>query len=179
MITSRVCTVLDTPASHHNNSDRSSGTGSRCDNNTMPHLAVGMPTTARAGVSSSLSNFSTSSTQLECSMNKQPMQLPSASCSQSFNYDATSNTTTRPIDHNTSSSKGSEAQTQCGICFDSFATSSMMAALLPQQQASSSAAHGRCGHYFCQGCLRSYVQEELKVWLQPGLYLDFGLEVRI
>jgi hypothetical protein len=39
----------------------------------------------------------------------------------------------------------------------------MVAAALPQQMASSSSAGGRCGHYFCQDCMRRYACEQLQV----------------
>lgn len=49
----------------------------------------------------------------------------------------------------------------CAICFESHPLSSMVAAALPQQLASSSSAGGRCGHYFCQDCMRRYACEQV------------------
>jgi hypothetical protein len=51
----------------------------------------------------------------------------------------------------------------CAICFESHPLSSMVAAALPQQMASTSSAGGRCGHYFCQDCMRRYACEQVQV----------------
>jgi hypothetical protein len=56
-----------------------------------------------------------------------------------------------------------EQRLDCAICFESHPLSSMVAAALPQQAASTSSAGGRCGHYFCQDCMRQYACEQVQV----------------
>ena len=56
-----------------------------------------------------------------------------------------------------------EPQSDCLICFDRFPRSSMVAASLPQQVASSSSSRGTCGHFVCKECMRQYVVGKVQV----------------
>ncbi|WIA13220.1 hypothetical protein OEZ85_006812 [Tetradesmus obliquus] len=60
-----------------------------------------------------------------------------------------------------------EQRLDCAICFESHPLSSMVAAALPQQMASSSSAAGRCGHHFCQECMRRYACEQVQARRYP------------
>jgi hypothetical protein len=61
---------------------------------------------------------------------------------------------------------------QCGICFESYAASDMVAAYQPPEAACSSTSTGRCSHLYCTGCMQGYVQEKVQVcggsWLGLG-----------
>jgi hypothetical protein len=59
-----------------------------------------------------------------------------------------------------------EPHLDCAICFDSHPASSMLAATLPAQMASSSSSGGKCGHYFCRECMRRYACEQVQVRLK-------------
>jgi hypothetical protein len=60
---------------------------------------------------------------------------------------------------------------QCGICFESYAASDMLAAYQPPEAACSSSSTGRCSHLYCTGCMQGYVQEKVQVggWAEYNL----------
>jgi hypothetical protein len=76
-------------------------------------------------------------------------------------------------------SSDAACQRTCGICFDSFPPSQMMAAEVqhqdrpadeycPVQHTTSTRTAKRCTHYFCTGCMRRYVCRQLQVRILFG-----------